>query len=77
MLLAQGIEQRLGLLQICRVKTLSEPTIDRCQQLARLVRLALPLPQARQAHGHPQLPGFGLLVAGDGLLVYFGYPLAP
>jgi hypothetical protein len=32
----------------------------------RFVPLALLLPQAAQAHGRPQLPGFGLLAAGDG-----------
>ena len=42
-------EQRLGLLEIGRVKALSEPTIDRREQLARFGPLALLLPQTAQA----------------------------
>ena len=37
-----------------------------CEQLARFVPLALLLPQQGQAHGGAQLPGFGLLMTGNG-----------
>src|SRR5262249_41732428 len=50
-----------------RIKSLGEPAIDRCQQVVRLLALALALPQVTQAGGGPQLPGFGLLEAGFGL----------
>ena len=41
------IEQCLGLLQIARVEAFSEPTIDRSEQFASLLRLALFAPEAR------------------------------
>src|SRR5712691_6827884 len=58
-------EQRLGVLQVSRVQSLGEPVVDRRQQLEGLGPLALLLPQPAQAHGRPQLPGFGLLAAGN------------
>src|SRR2546425_11892778 len=45
----QLVQQDLGLLKVGGVKTLSEPAIDRRQQLIGLVALALLLPQASQA----------------------------
>src|SRR5215217_7608503 len=62
----QLVEQGFGLLEVGRVKALREPAIDRCQQLAGFGLLPLLLPEATQAHGGPQLQGFGLLAAGDG-----------
>ena len=47
--------------QAC-VKALSEPAIDRCQQLASLGCLPSTLPQATQAHGGTEFQGLGLLV---------------
>src|SRR5262252_5393995 len=72
----QLVEQCLGLLEVGRVKALREPAIERCQQLACFGLLPLLLPQATQAHGGPQLQGFGLLAAGNGegltkTLLYF------
>ncbi len=58
-------QQRLRLLQVSGVKALGEPTVDRRQQLAGLVPLALALPQPTQTHRGPKLPGLGLLAAGD------------
>jgi hypothetical protein len=40
----QRVQQRLGLLQICRLKPLGEPAVDRRQELAGLFMLALVLP---------------------------------
>jgi hypothetical protein len=59
------LQQRLRILQISGVKALGEPAIDRGQQGTRLGPLALLLPEAAQARGDPQLPGFGLLAAGN------------
>jgi hypothetical protein len=53
-------------LQVGSVKALREPAVDRCQELVGLGALTLLLPQATQAHGGAQLPGFGLLAAGNG-----------
>lgn len=54
------------LLQVGGVKVLGEPTVDLRQELARFCALILTLPELAQAHGRPQLPGVGLLAAGDG-----------
>jgi hypothetical protein len=51
----QRLEERFGLLQVGSVKALGEPAVDRCQQLAGVVPLALALPQPAQAYGSPQL----------------------
>src|SRR5262245_43659463 len=63
--LRQGVQQRLGLLEVGGVKALGEPAVDRRQQRARFVPLALLLPQAAEAHSSAQLQGFGLLAVGD------------
>ena len=60
----QLLQQRLYLLQIARVEALSEPPVNRSQQFARLLHLALVTPEASEAHGGAQFPGFGLLLAG-------------
>ena len=62
---SQRVEERLGVLQVSRVKPLGEPAIDRCEQVIGLSALALLLPQAGQAHRRAQLPGFGLLATGN------------
>jgi hypothetical protein len=46
---AQLVEQRLGLLQIQRIEPLREPAVDRSQQFASLLRLALVAPEACEA----------------------------
>src|SRR5262245_28555968 len=61
----QLLQQRLGLLEVSRVKALGEPAIDRCQQLVGLGALALMLPQASEAHGGAQLQRLRLLTTGD------------
>jgi hypothetical protein len=45
----QLVEQRLRLLQIARVEPLSEPPVNRSEQFARLLHLALVAPEACQA----------------------------
>src|SRR5215470_643804 len=62
----QLLQERLRLLQVSRLKALREPAIDRCQEVSAFGAFALLLPQACQAHGGPPLPGFGLLLAGNG-----------
>jgi ATP-binding cassette subfamily B protein len=52
--LRQYFQQRPGLLKVCRSKALGEPSVERLQQRAGGVTLALLLPQAAQAHGGPQ-----------------------
>src|SRR5262245_56553498 len=64
--LRQHVQQCLRLLQISGVKALGEPAVDGCQQLVGLGTFALLLPQPAQASGSTQLPGFGLLTAGNG-----------
>src|SRR5215471_6129214 len=44
------VEQRLRLLQIKRVESFSEPAVDRSDQFARLLRLALFAPKPSHAH---------------------------
>jgi hypothetical protein len=61
----QLIEQRLGVLQIKRVKALSKPAINRSEQSASLTRLALIAPQPRHAHRRAQFPGLRLLSTRD------------
>ena len=60
----QFIQQRPGILQIRRVKALGEPPVNLRQHLPRLLVLALPLPQARQARGGAQFPRFRAVAAG-------------
>jgi hypothetical protein len=62
----QLLQQRLRLLQIARVEPLSEPPVNRSQQFARLLHLALVAPEACKAHGGAEFPGFGLLLARNG-----------
>src|SRR5713101_5911836 len=62
---SQLLEQRLRLLQICRIKALGEPAVDWRQQLAGRGAFTLALPQASQTHGGAEFEGFGLLAAGD------------
>ena len=61
----QLLQQRLRLLQIARVKPLSEPAVDRSKQFARLLHLALVAPEACEAHGGAEFPGFCLLLTSD------------
>jgi hypothetical protein len=62
----QLIEQRLGLLQIQRVKALSEPAIDWREKIVSLLSLALVAPQPSHAHRRAEFPGLCLLLTGDG-----------
>ena len=48
---ANLLEERLRFLQIARVKPLSEPAVNRSQQFARLLHLALVAPETCEAHG--------------------------
>ena len=61
----QRIEQRFGILQVCGVKALNEPAIDRDQQLVRCHGLILLLSEPTQSHRRPQLERWGLLPASD------------
>jgi hypothetical protein len=54
-----------GLLQIARLKSLREPSVNRSQQFPRLLHLALVAPEAGEAHCGAEFPGFGLLRTRD------------
>jgi hypothetical protein len=49
----ERLQQRLGLLQVGRVKAFGEPAVDRRQQRMGFALLTLLLPQASEAHGGP------------------------
>ena len=59
----QLLQQRLRLLQIARVEPFSEPAVNRSEQFASLLRLALVTPEAREAHGGAEFQEFRLLRA--------------
>src|SRR5262245_19975761 len=50
----QRFYQRLGLLEVGGIKPLGEPAVHRREHLKSFGPLALPLPQASQAHGRAQ-----------------------
>ena len=58
----QLLEQRLRLLQIVRVEPFGEPAVDRSEQFAGLLRLALVTPEARHAHRGAEFPGLCFLL---------------
>ena len=62
--LRQRVQQRLGLLEVWGVKALGEPPVDWRQEAYDLLALALGLPQAGQAGGGTEFPGFRLLALG-------------
>src|SRR5262245_38953688 len=61
----QLVQQRLRLFQIRRVEALSEPTVYRSEQLARLLRSPLITPEPSQRIGRVQLRAFGRLRGCD------------
>src|SRR6267378_4835906 len=63
--LSQFVEQRLGLFEIGGVEAFGEPVEDRGEQCHRLLRPALLLAQAGEAHRAAQFPGLGVLPARD------------
>ena len=58
----QLVEQRLRPLQVARVEAFSEPSVDRSEQFASLLRLPLIAPEPRHARGSAKFPGFSLLL---------------
>src|SRR6185312_268403 len=78
----QLVEQRLSILQVECVEALSEPAVDRSEQFASLLRLALVAPEASEAYRRAQLPRFCLLLTRNCecvikiLLCFFGVRLA-
>src|SRR6202011_2667776 len=62
---SQRVEQSLGLIQIERVEALGEPAVDRSENAASRIPLALVVPEPRHAHRRTQLPGPCLLRARD------------
>src|SRR5262249_32782583 len=78
----QLVEQRLSVFQIDRVEALSEPAVDRSEQFASLLRLALVAPEAGPTDRRAQLPRFFLLLARNRecvikiLFCFFGVRLA-
>src|SRR5437762_5097303 len=63
--LPQLRQQRLGFLQIPRVEAFGEPGVERGEEGAGRVALALALPETRQTGGGAQLERLGLLPPGD------------
>jgi len=59
------LQQRLRLLQVCRVKPFGKPAIHRGQQVIGVLALALGLPQTGQAGGSMEFPKFSLLIVGN------------
>jgi hypothetical protein len=59
--LPQRVEQRLCVLQIARIESLSEPAVDRSEKLASLIPFSLIAPETRHAHRCAQFPGLCLL----------------
>jgi hypothetical protein len=62
----QRIEPCLGILQIGRIKPLSEPRVHRGEKVVGFVSLPLPLPQCGETGGSAEFPGFRLLILGYG-----------
>src|SRR5882724_3348389 len=58
------VKERLGLLQVGRVKALGEPAVDLHQQLLGRGALPLTLPQPREAQRGAELQRLGLLATG-------------
>jgi hypothetical protein len=67
----QLIQQRLGLLQVRRIETFGEPTVDWCEQIAGFRALALVMPEPGEADRCPQLEQLCALPLGndDGLTI--------
>ena len=57
---AELTELRPSLLELERVDAFSELAVNRSQQFARLLRLALVTPEARHAHCGAEFPGLSL-----------------
>jgi hypothetical protein len=51
----QLAQERLRPLQVARVKTLGEPSVDRSEKIESLIPLALTAPQPRHAYCRAQL----------------------
>src|SRR6516162_5352782 len=62
----QRVEQLLRLLQIAGVEAFGEPAIDRTEQFACVLHLALVAPEPRKARSSAELPGPCLLLTRDG-----------
>jgi hypothetical protein len=73
------VEQRLRVLEVARVEPLGKPPVDRSEQFASLLRLALVAPEPRKARSSAEFPGLCLLLPGDlqaldeRLLYLFGF----
>ena len=64
-MLAQFVEQRLGVFQVRRVEALGEPVVDLGEHCASLVVATLLGEHPGKADGRAQLPPPGLLSARD------------
>src|SRR5262245_37408825 len=63
--LRQRVQQRLGLLQVRRVKALGEPAVDWGQEVMGFLAFALLLPELCQTGSRSQLEGPCLLGSGN------------
>jgi hypothetical protein len=68
--LCQFLQQRLRLLQVSRIKSFGEPVIHGSEEVIGFLAFALLLPEASQARGRTEFPGFRLLALGyaDGVM---------
>src|SRR5260370_29290240 len=60
------VEQRLRVLEVARVEPLGKPPVDRSEQFASLLRLALVAPEPCKARSSAEFPGLCLLLTRDG-----------
>src|SRR5262249_42092545 len=60
------LQQRLGVLEIRRIKPFGKPVIDWCEEVMGFLAFALLPPEASETGGSTEFPGFGLLAAGNG-----------
>jgi hypothetical protein len=62
----QLIQQRLRVLQVRRIETLTEPAVDRAEQITSFNALALVAPEPGEAGRCPQLKELCALLLGNG-----------
>src|SRR5712664_1077412 len=58
------VQQHLRILQVSCIKPFGEPVVDRCQKVMGFLAFALLLPEASQAGGSTEFPGFCRLLLG-------------
>ena len=62
---SEAIKESLGIFQIGRTETFSEPTVDGGEKIASFDAAALVAAEPGEAHSSAQFPEFGLLLPGN------------